>query len=79
MRITKATLGAITVGVALTACVQQQELIPLKGQSPQTYNRDREGCIGEVKRTGGYAGDPSTSDLFLECMKAKGYKLSEKM
>lgn len=64
----------------LAACAQQMEIIPTSGQSPQQYNKDREACIQEAtKYYGARGGSPADSDLFLVCMKAKGYKEREKL
>ena len=63
----------------LTACAQQMEIIPAAGQSTQQFNKDREACIQESKKYyGASGGSPTDSDVFLVCMKAKGYKEKEK-
>lgn len=65
--------------VLLTACAQQMEFIPAAGQSSQQFNKDREACIQESKKYYGTSGSNLTdSDLFLVCMKAKGYTEKEK-
>lgn len=72
-------LISLLTGLVLTACAQQTELIPTKGQSAERYNQDRETCIRESnKYYGKSSGIPSDSDVFLECMKAKGYQIKQK-
>jgi outer membrane biogenesis lipoprotein LolB len=79
MKIINSTLFAITIGLLLTACAQQTELIPTRGQSAERYNQDRSACIKESNTYyGNSGGNPSESDVFLECMKAKGYQIKQK-
>ncbi len=79
MKIINSTLITMAAGMLLTACAQQTELIPTKGQSAERYNQDRTACIKESnKYYGNSGGDPSESDVFLECMKAKGYQIKQK-
>lgn len=64
----------------LTACAQQTELIPTNGQSAERYNQDRTACIKESNAYyGNNGGAPTESDVFLECMKAKGYQIKQKL
>ena len=80
MKITNPISIALATGLLLTACAQQTELIPTKGQSPERYNQDRETCIRESNKFYGNSGSaPSESDVFLECMKAKGYQIKQKL
>jgi outer membrane biogenesis lipoprotein LolB len=79
MKAINSLLVALATGLLLTACAQQTELIPTKGQSAERYNQDRTACIKESnKYYGNSGGDPSESDVFLECMKAKGYQIKQK-
>jgi outer membrane biogenesis lipoprotein LolB len=79
MKMSSTTLIALAVGLVLTACAQQTELIPTNGQSPERYNQDREACIKESnKYYGNSGGNPSESDVFLQCMKTKGYQIKQK-
>ena len=79
MKIYIPALITLTAGLVLTACAQQTELIPTNGQSPERYNQDREACIKESnKYYGNSGGNPSESDVFLQCMKAKGYQIKQK-
>ena len=80
MKITHSSLITLATGLVLTACAQQTELIPTKGQSAERYNQDRETCIRESNKFYGNSGSaPSESDVFLECMKAKGYQIKQKL
>ena len=79
MKIVNSTLITLATGLVLTACAQQTELIPTKGQSPERYNQDRAACIKEsTAYYGNSGGVPSESDVFLGCMKAKGYQIKQK-
>ena len=79
MKMINVTLIALTTGLMLTACAQQTELIPTAGQSAERYNQDREACIRESNKYYGNSGSaPSESDVFLECMKARGYQIKQK-
>jgi|APCry1669189034_1035192.scaffolds.fasta_scaffold04314_4 hypothetical protein len=79
MKIINSTLITLATGLVLTACAQQTELIPTKGQSADRYNQDRAACIQESNTYyGNRGGTPSESDVFLECMKAKGYQIKQK-
>jgi outer membrane biogenesis lipoprotein LolB len=79
MKIINSTLIALTAGLVLTACAQQTELIPTKGQSTERYNQDRAACIKESNAYyGNSGGAPSESDVFLGCMKSKGYQVKQK-
>ena len=79
MKISISALITLASGLVLTACAQQTELIPTNGQSPARYNQDREACIKESNKFyGNSGGDPSESDVFLQCMKAKGYQVKQK-
>ena len=79
MKAINSLLVSLATGLLLTACAQQTELIPTKGQSAERYNQDRTACIKESnKYYGNSGGDPSESDVFLECMKAKGYQIKQK-
>ncbi len=79
MKAINSLLVALATGLLLTACAQQTELIPTKGQSAERYNQDRTACIKESnKYYGNSGGDPSESDVFLECMEAKGYQIKQK-
>jgi len=79
MKIINSTLITLATGLVLTACAQQTELIPTRGQSSERYNQDREACIRESnKYYGNSGGVPSESDVFLECMKARGYQIKQK-
>ena len=80
MKIISSTLITLATSLVLTACAQQTELIPTKGQSAERYNQDRETCIRESNKFYGNSGSaPSESDVFLECMKAKGYQIKQKL
>ena len=80
MRLIYVTMMTLTTGLVLTACAGQTELIPTKGQSSERYNEDRTACLKEAnKYYGNSGGAPSDSDLFLECMKAKGYQIKQKL
>ncbi len=79
MKIINSTLITLATGLVLTACAQQTELMPTRGQSAERYNQDREACIRESnKYYGNSGGVPSESDVFLECMKARGYQIKQK-
>ena len=79
MKIINSTFIALTAGLVLTACAQQTELIPTKGQSAERYNQDRAACIKESNTYyGNSGGAPSESDVFLGCMKSKGYQVKQK-
>ncbi|QWD62591.1 hypothetical protein [Polynucleobacter sp. MWH-UH25E] len=79
MRMSISSLLTLAAGLVLTACAQQTELIPTNGQSPERYNQDRGACIKESNKFyGNSGGDPSESDVFLQCMKAKGYQVKQK-
>ena len=79
MKIIHSTLITLATGLVLTACAQQTELLPTRGQSAERYNQDREACIRESnKYYGNGGGIPSESDVFLECMKARGYQIKQK-
>lgn len=79
MKMIKSTLTTLTATLVLTACAQQTELIPTRGQSAERYNQDRAACIKESNTYyGNSGGNPSESDVFLECMKAKGYQIKQK-
>ena len=79
MKIINSTLIAFTTAILLTACAQQTELIPMKGQSTERYNQDRAACIKESNTYyGNSGGAPSESDVFLECMKSNGYQIKQK-
>ena len=79
MKIINSTLIALTAGLVLTACAQQTELIPTKGQSTERYNQDRAACIKESNTYyGNSGGAPSESDVFLGCMKSKGYQVKQR-
>ncbi len=80
MKIINFTLSALTAGMLLTACAQQTELIPTKGQSAERYNQDRAACIKESdKYYGNTGGARSESDVFLVCMQVKGYQIKLKI
>ena len=80
MKFINSTLITLTTGLVLTACAGQTELIPTKGQSPERYNEDRTACLKEAnKYYANSGGAPSDSDLFLECMKSKGYQIKQKL
>jgi outer membrane biogenesis lipoprotein LolB len=80
MKTMHSTLIALATGLVLTACAQQTELIPTNGQSAERYNQDRETCIKESNKFyGNSGGAPTQSDVFLECMKAKGYQVKQKL
>ena len=79
MKIINFTLITLAASLVLTACAQQTELIPTKGQSAERYSQERATCITESnKYYGNSGGAPSESDVFLECMKAKGYQIKQK-
>lgn len=79
MKMSFTTLITMIAALVLSACAQQTELIPTNGQSPERYNQDREACIKESnKYYGNSGGNPSESDVFLQCMKAKGYQIKQK-
>ena len=79
MKIINSTLITLATGLVLTACAQQTELLPTRGQSAERYNQDREACIRESNNYYGNSGGvPSESDVFLECMKARGYQIKQK-
>ena len=79
MKIFNFTLVTVATGLVLTACAQQTELIPTKGQSGERYNQDRAACIKESNTYyGNSGGAPSESDVFLGCMKSKGYQVKQK-
>ncbi len=79
MKIINFTLITLVAALVLTACAQQTELLPTKGQSAERYNQDRAACIKESNAYyGNRGGSPSESDVFLECMKAKGYQIKQK-
>ena len=80
MNLIYSTTITLVTGLVLTACAGQTELIPTKGQSPERYNEDRTACLKEAnKYYGNSGGAPSESDVFLECMKSKGYQIKQKL
>jgi outer membrane biogenesis lipoprotein LolB len=80
MKIINSRLVTLAIGLLLTACAQQTELMPTKGQSAERYNQDREACIRESNKFyGNRGGVPSESDVFLECMKARGYQVKQNL
>jgi outer membrane biogenesis lipoprotein LolB len=80
MKIINSTLFTLAIGFILTACAQQTELMPTKGQTAERYNQDREACIRESNKFYGNSGGvPSESDVFLECMKARGYQVKQNL
>lgn len=74
MKNIKLTLAAVSAGLVLTACAGQQIITPENGQSEAQMTRDKQHCINVA---GSYYGannvDLGTSDVYLECLKAKGY------
>ena len=79
MKIFNSTWVTLATGLVLTACAQQTDLIPTKGQSAERYNQDRAACIKESNTYyGNSGGAPSESDVFLGCMKARGYQIKQK-
>ena len=80
MNIINSTLITLATGLVLTACAQQTDLIPTKGQSAERYNQERSACIKESNTYyGNSGGAPYETDVFLECMKAKGYQVKQRL
>ena len=74
MKNIKLTLAAVSVGLFLSACAGQQIITPEKGQSEAQMATDKQHCINVAASY--YKGsntDLGTSDVYLECLKAKGY------
>ena len=74
MKNIKLTLAALSAGLVLAACAGQQIITPENGQTMAQMTRDKEDCL---KVAASYYGasntELGTSDVYLECLKAKGY------
>lgn len=74
MKNIKSTLAAVSAGLVLAACAGQQIITPENGQSEAQMSRDKEQCL---KVAASYYGASNTnlgtSDVYLECLKSKGY------
>lgn len=74
MKNIKLTLAAVSAVLVLAACAGQQVITPEAGQSQAQMKLDTEHCM---KVAASYYGvgssDLERSDVYLECLKAKGY------
>ena len=74
MKNIKLSLAAVSAGLVLAACAGQQIITPEAGQSEAQMAKDKEACIGVAASFYGASNtDLGTSDVYLECLKAKGY------
>lgn len=79
MKVINSVLVALITGLVLTACAQETMLIPTRGQSADKYTSDRQACINESNKYYGNSGGVAyESDVFLECMKTRGYQVKQK-
>jgi hypothetical protein len=79
MRIIGSTLAALSLGLVLAGCAQQEVITPVAGQSSQQFNRDKEACLQEARKYYGATNNNLTiSDVYLVCLKSKGYSEIEK-
>jgi outer membrane biogenesis lipoprotein LolB len=70
----KLTLAALSAGLVLAACTGQQIITPENGQTEAQMARDKEHCLNVAASYYGASNtDLGTSDVYLECLKAKGY------
>lgn len=70
----KLTLAAVSAGLVLAACSGQQIITPENGQSEAQMTRDKQHCINVASSYYRASNtDLATSDVYLECLKAKGY------
>jgi outer membrane biogenesis lipoprotein LolB len=80
MKFINSTLIALTTALVLSACAQETMLIPTRGQSADKYTSDRQACINESNKYYGNSGGVAyESDVFLECMKTRGYQAKQKL
>jgi hypothetical protein len=79
MKIIGSGLVALSLGLVLAGCAQQEVITPVAGQSSQQFNRDKEACLQEARKYyGATNNDLSISDVYLVCLKSKGYSEKEK-
>ncbi len=70
----KLTLAAVSAGLVLAACSGQQVISPEYGQSGEQMARDKQHCLNVAASNYGASNtDLGKSDVYLECLKAKGY------
>jgi hypothetical protein len=70
----KLTLATVSAGLVLAACAGQQIITPENGQSDTQMATDKQHCINvAASYYRGSNADLGTSDVYLECLKAKGY------
>jgi outer membrane biogenesis lipoprotein LolB len=74
MKTIKLSLAAVSAGLVLAACSGQQIITPENGQSEAQMVQDKQHCINVAASYYGASNtDLGTSDVYLECLKAKGY------
>ena len=74
MKNIKLTLAAVSAGLVLAACSGQQIITPEYGQSEAQMATDKQHCLNvAASYYGSNNTELGTSDVYLECLKAKGY------